>query len=459
MESYIGAAPSTLISQLDYSLKSTAPYVLRRRSVRMYPSSATSFSPSGTNQCRITLAANDEWLDPSTLRFVCTVRNLEDKVLQPVSANPSSLFQRVRELCGGTVISDVLCYARTAEVFQHLLEPAEWQFSEGVLGFAGSQFGAWTQKKFDVFANGAEVDIPDINRHPRPGMIVPNGVFTVVQRLLTGIVKSDKLIPLRVCPLTYELTLETASKAFRRNGALFSQNYSLENCYILCDVLTLDSSIQNSYMKGLLGGSALSLIIPSYITIDYPITNASTLAIVVQRALTRNVAVFINFNTEDALVTRFVYPVPAIGANNTLTQMWAAGQGSYHDPISPARPILNDSTFSFHLQLGSKLWPEQPMNSHAEMYETLRKAVGTHNQDIKNISLDKLDYSTDKFIIGVDLEKNLGDPFSAENTRAGDVLRLVFNGIEPAAELRHCYVHLIGSSVLEIRETGAFVFD
>ena len=183
------------------------------------------------------------------------------------------------------------------------------------------------------------------------------------------------------------------------------------------------------------------------------------MAIVVQRALTRNVAVFVNFNTEDALVTRFVYPVPGIGANNTVTEAWTGQPAPYHEPISSARPILNDSTFSFQLQLGSKLWPEQPMNSHAEMYETLRKAVGTHNQDIKNISLDRLDYSTDKFIIGVDLEKNLGDPFSAKNTRAGDVLRLVFNGIEPAADLRHCYVHLIGSSVLEIRETGAFVFD
>ena len=61
--------------------------------------------------------------------------------------------------------------------------------------------------------------------------------------------------------------------------------------------------------------------------------------------------------------------------------------------------------------------------------------------------------------MGIDLEKNLGDPFSAQNTRAGDVLRLVFNGIDPAAQLTSCYVSLIGSSVVEIRETGAFVFD
>ena len=53
----------------------------------------------------------------------------------------SILFQRVRELCGGTVISDVLNYARTVETFQNKLEPAEWQYSESVLGFGGTQFG------------------------------------------------------------------------------------------------------------------------------------------------------------------------------------------------------------------------------------------------------------------------------------------------------------------------------
>ena len=99
------------------------------------------------------------------------------------------------------------------------------------------------------------------------------------------------------------------------------------------------------------------------------------------------------------------------------------------------------------------------MSSMAECYETLRKAVGTHNQDIKSISIDRMDYGSTGFILGVDLEKNLGDPFSAENTRAGDVLRLIFNGIDPTIEISSCYVHLIGSSIVEIRETGAYVFD
>jgi hypothetical protein len=225
---------------------------------------------------------------------------------------------------------------------------------------------------------------------------------------------------------------------------MISQNYSLVNCYMLCDLITLDSSVQNSYYKSLLSGAALSLVIPQYTTIHYPITNATTLALVVQRAFTRNVAVFVTFTNREDLVGEFSYP--DIRVSREMIR-------------SRATPFLEDSAFSFQLQLGSKLWPEQPMSSLAEMYETLRKAVGTHNQDIKSISLDRSDYLADSFILGVDLEKNLGDPFSAVNTRAGDVLRLVFNNINTDTGLKSVYVHLISSSILEIRETGAFLFD
>ena len=437
MESYIGAAPSSLISQLDYSLQSTAPYVIQRRSVRMYPTSASTFTANTVNVCRITLASEGEWLDPSTLRFVCTVVNNDGgTAFFPASTSPSILFQRVRELCGGTVISDVLNYARTVETFQNKLEPAEWQYSESVLGFGGTQFGG---ANLPVAGNPNATYCP-AQRHPQPGRIEPGRHFTCIQRLLTGICKSNKLIPLRVCPLTYELTMEVPTKV-APNG---TQNYSLVNCYMICDLVTLDSSVQNSYYKSLLSGAALSIVVPQYTTIHYPITNASTLAIVVQRAFTRNVAVFVSFSRNDNYVQNFNYP-----------DIDVTGMANY----MPAEPYLADGPFSFQLQLGSKLWPEQPMSSLAEMYETLRKAVGTHNQDIKNISLDRHDYTGNSFLLGVDLEKNLGDPFSAQNTRAGDVLRLVFNGINPDTGLVSCYVHLISSSILEIRETGAFLFD
>ena len=402
----------------------------------MYPSSATSFTPNGTNVCRITLASEGEWADFSTLRFACTVENQSaTQPLKPWSTSGNSLFQRVREMIGGSCIADVLHYNRTSEVFQNLLEPTEWQFSEGMLWLGGSYSN-------ETHAIGMGAMIYEADRHPQPGSIPAGGRYTCLQRLMTSLVKADKLVPLRVAPVTYELTLANPADCFE---AAYSQQYALTNCYMVLDLITLDSGVQNSYYSQLLRGGALAVSLPQYHSLYFPIApGTAATSIVVQRALTRNVGVFITFQSATGHLTSFPNPnFPVLMAG------WP----------DPANPSLQDGTFSFQLQLGSKLWPEQAMNSQAEMYETLRKAIGTHNQDIKSCSLDRKDYYTDSFVLGVDLEKNLGDPFSAVNTRAGDVSRLNFQGIDPNANITGCFVHLIGSAICELRESGAFLFD
>ena len=436
MESYIGTAAPQLISQLDYSLKSSAPYVLQRRSVRFYPNSATSFTPGGTNVCRITLASEGEWLDPSTVRFCGRLHNLSNaNAIAPFSTIASSLFQRVREMIGGTVTSDVLYYNRTAETFHNLLEPVEWQFSEAILGFGGSIASG-------IVGGLGNYSYPG-DRHPTGGEIRVGRSYTCLQRLMTALIRSNKLLPLRVAPVTYELTLANPQD-FCVDGR--NANYALENCYILADVLTLDSTIQNNYMNGLLRGGSLAISVPQYITLFFPIApGTQATSIVVQRALTRNVSVFVSFKTATDNVSHFPNPnFPTISSFQ-----WD----------DTAYPNLQDGEFGFQLQLGSKLWPESPMTSFAEMYETLRKTLGVHSQDLRNCSLDRRDYYGNGFVLGVDLERCLGDPFSSVNTRSGDVLRLNFTGINPATEIQGCYVTLFGSAIVELREQGAFLFD
>ena len=442
MDSYIAAAPSSLISQLDFTIKSTAPYVVQRRSVRMYPSSASSFSQNGVRICRVTLASEGEWLDPSTLRFQMTVNNTDAaKPLQPVSTSANCCWNRLRILVGGTVVDDVLYYNRTAELFQNKLEPLEFQSSEGLLGFACTQFSERA---------GA---LP--SRHPTPCMIAPNGSLTVMSRLLCGLIRADKLIPLRVCPVTIELTMADANEAFNGDDN-HSKSYSFNNACVLCDMITLDANVQNSYMQSLLAGHALAVSIPQYITIYNPMTPGASLAsIVVQRALTRLCAVYATFDMVPTAtsswheVTNFAPPNPEI--LDSCTRAVNGINGSF------TNMVLEDGSFQFQLQLGSKMFPEQAMSSFAEMFESLRKAAGVHNQDIKSLSLDRWDYMSNSFVLGVDLERNLGDPFSAINTRSGDVLRLNFKGI--TGDLGGCFVHLIGSAILEIREAGSFLFD
>ena len=157
-------------------------------------------------------------------------------------------------MIGGPVVADVLYYNRTAETFQNLLEPTEWQFSEGLLGFGGSYSN-------ECHAIGMGAMIYEADRHPQPGAIPPGGRYTWLQRLMTSLVKADKLINLRIAPVTYELTLANPAECFDAGG---SQQYALSSCYMLCDLCTLDSGVQNSFMSQLLRGGALALCVPQY---------------------------------------------------------------------------------------------------------------------------------------------------------------------------------------------------
>ncbi|MFM7986780.1 MAG: hypothetical protein ACKPKO_46445, partial [Candidatus Fonsibacter sp.] len=65
--------------------------------------------------------------------------------------------------------------------------------------------------------------------------------------------------------------------------------------------------------------------------------------------------------------------------NNRGSKIW-------NDFFSPMSGSTNNATtaqnadgeFEFHMQIGSKLYPEYPIRSHAEAYYQLRKTLGLH---------------------------------------------------------------------------------
>ncbi len=69
------------------------------------------------------------------------------------------------------------------------------------------------------------------------------------------------------------------------------------------------------------------------------------------------------------------------------------------------------------LQIGSKLFPEYPIKTHAEAFYTLRKAFGIQANNLHSIDIDGNEYRNNKFIVGSDTEKLLGLSFTGMNTR------------------------------------------
>ena len=58
----------------------------------------------------------------------------------------------------------------------------------------------------------------------------------------------------------------------------------------------------------------------------------------------------------------------------------------------------------FQLQIGSKLFPEYPIKTHAEAFYSLRKALGIQATNLHSIDMDGTEYRSNKFIIGIDTE-------------------------------------------------------
>ena len=117
--------------------------------------------------------------------------------------------------------------------------------------------------------------------------------------------------------------------------------------------------------------------------------------------------------------------------------------------------------FEFQLQLGSKLYPEYPIRSHAEAYYQLRKTLGVQANSLHSFDIDSHEYRDNKFVLGTDMEKVLSAGFTGQNTRAGDILSVKFEHRDTNTANYATTMQIImhADCIMEIRDGGITVFD
>ena len=86
---------------------------------------------------------------------------------------------------------------------------------------------------------------------------------------------------------------------------------------------------------------------------------------------------------------------------------------------------------SFEMQIGSKKYPEYPIQSASESFYQLRKSLGAHDVNAQ-MSITGNQYRNNKFVIGIDTEKVLGASFSGYNSKSGDLTVLRLKPANPA---------------------------
>ena len=451
VDAMVNSVEDYLIEGLSFKLQPGASYVTDRRSVSFFPAGSNVYvAQTGTRVIRINLTG-EGWLDPSTVRLLFTLRNNDGaKVLIPLSGG-WSFYRRARCLVGGSIVDDVDYYNRVHEML-HILTSRANRDDDDIEGMG---------YRWDSTTNYGPTNVTYGNY---PG-IAQGSAKAMSFKPLFGLFNQPKLIPLMWCPLTLEFEVVSLATdpllvaAAGRNDAgdpvsgELSGSWQIEDVQIKCDLVTLDSALQNSYAEHVLSGKALPLNYSTYITQFQTLANGLPMIVNVTRAVSRLKSVFFNFDRDR--------PTPAVGDKSTYYNK---------DFNSFMHPMLGGYNFNNELQLsvqiGSKLFPEYPIRSASEAYYQLKKALGIHGSAFHSISPTFKQYIKDHFIVGIDTEKILEAGFTGLNTRTGDLMVIRAQGANGALAntqfatyASKLYIILHTDQLLEIRDVGTQVFD
>ena len=457
MEGVANAVEDRLVDGLSFQLKPGASYITERKSVTYHPQGSNIYSTNGTKLIKL-LLTGDQWLDPSTFRIMFELQNNENPAngnghmqLRPLGG-PHTFFRRMRILCGGQVVEDIDNYNRVHQMFT-ILNAKDANINERAEAF-GQQFDNH-QTTFD------RNNVTGIN---------PGEAQTVLFKPCSGLFNQPKMLPIRYMPITIELELVhdntepivsattvgqdnfDVSNAATGNTSMLWQ---IQNVQVKCDVVTLDNQLDNSYAEHLLSGKALPINYQTYVSQKQSILSGNNgsqkVRLNVTRALTRLKNVFITLDK------------PAAGQNYAPKfKEW----NSFYSPMEDYTGAQRNSwdaageIADFQVQIGSKLFPEYPIRSHAEAYYQLRKTLGKHDQH-NSFDITQHEYRCRKFIMGIDMEKVLEAGYTGINTRAGDLMNIRFDHATPDADKWAQSLHIVLTSdqILEVRDSGVQVFD
>lgn len=460
-----------LIDGLSFKLKPGASYVTNRRSVTFHPQGSNIYQPgSGTKLIKI-LLSGDDYLDPSTFRIAFNLKNNSPSMIFPLG-DPYSFFQRMRIIVGGQILEDIDNYNRVHEMVMNLRSKHSRE------NCTAEGFGqVWNSEKYNswepVDASAGGPHVRQLRTNTFEGLS-PGHSHRVLFKPLSGLFEQNKMLPLRYMPITIELELVSAYdepilSAYRTYGADGAEvtavtvdgfsgsfnpmdiSWNIENVEAKCDMLTLDNALDNSFAEHLLGGGSLPINYNTFIS-QMQTVSGSKLGVNVSRAITRLKSIFVTLQKDITM---------APGHKNWNT-FWS--------PMNPENrdgklSYVDNGEFKFYVQIGSKLFPEYPIQSHSEAYYQLKKTLGIQSSNVHSFDITARQYRDNKMILAVDTEKVLEAGWTGLNTRAGDLMRVVFeykNAGTPGTGSRladSMHIVLQADQIVEVRNTGVQILD
>ena len=228
----------------------------------------------------------------------------------------------------------------------------------------------------------------------------------------------------------------------------------INNARVVCDVCTLDSNLNNKYVKHLLEGQGLPITYTTYITQSQTVKGLTDTSVQVICSVSKLVASSITFYKAGS---------PSIGYEYCDKKFCR----SYHphQASDEADEGVYDANYNFQFQipLGSKLYPEYPCRSLSECFYHLREALNLPMFHQHSLSIDFKQYTDRQFIFAFSFKKVPDSSYTGINTRAGQQMLL---RVKPANSTRNpadmpdnVYITMLSEQILEMKDFGLKVYD
>jgi hypothetical protein len=399
---------------------------------------------------------------------VVNTTSVANRYLRPVG-QPHLFFKRLRVIAGGQVVEDIQDFGRNSELIASL-QNDHVRDNDDIQGFGN---------RWDNDSVLALDDLPDIGGTAQAEVnafykmstkmkqrdllpaIAPGKSKIVNFRPLCGLLQQHHLIPLKFVPLVFEFELGEQDDAVISgiefteesgyldiyDGSNTGHSWQIQNACIKCDILTLDSSLNNSFIQHLLSGKSLPLKYQTFISQQTSVVGKS-FSVQVIRAVTKLQKAFITFYKGSAVERPFHKP-------NIY----------FYHPMATSSGVYNpDQELQIALQLGSKLYPEYPTTNISECFYRLKEAMNLPDYHQHSIAIKFKNYIHNKFIYCTDFQKVSDASWSGVNTKSGQVLMVNVKAVNSAGIAENdiadtMYTLLQAEQILEIRDVGCTVYD
>ena len=463
MEAITNGAEDFLIDGLSFKLPSSATYVTERRKVSYYATGSNIYKPNaGVKIVKFQLNGDDNtWLDPASVVFQFELKNTgaagKDLVL---IGPPATFFKRMR-IISGSLIEDIQDFGRYMNMMISLQ-------SEGARVDMQTQgFGRCLDDpaiaQFDDFFKVTEANPWNSISAAKKKLlakVASQGGKVVNFRILSGLFNQPKYLPLRFLPLTIEFELgdqydniveprDYGGEHVEYTIANTSGEFEIYNCRILCDVVSLDNSLNNEYTSHLLAGKSLPITYSTFIS-QQSYVSGTQFAVQIIRAVSRLQKVFLSLYSNSYATNEAPYAKPSFIFFHPM-----------HENRSGYAPA---DELEISMQLGNVRVPEQPCQSLAEAFYHLKQALNLPDHHQHSLGIRLKQYRQDKFIAGFSFERVSDAAYTAINTKAGQILLVNMKAISPASIATGKIADVLFSvlqveQILEIRDQGITIYD